>query len=179
MPAVFVMMLACSSDDPVGGENTPPTENPDIHIYAHRGRWSMDSSDYLVPENSITGIQKAALMGYEGIECDVKYTKDKVMVVMHDATINRTMRNADYTEISGNVNIADLTFEELRSNYVLESTEPAYRLPCPTLEEMLLECKRCGMRPMLTVRSMSPMNSRRKSWGTTGYALQARILMMF
>ena len=157
LPAVFVTMLACSSDDPVGGENTPPadppagppTETPDIHIYAHRGRWSMDSSDYLVPENSITGIQKAALMGYEGIECDVKYTKDKVMVVMHDATINRTMRNADYTEISGNVNVADLTFEELRSNYVLESTEPAYRLPCPTLEEMLLECKRCGMRPML------------------------------
>ena len=76
MPAVFVTMLACSSDDPVGGENTPPadppTENPDIHIYAHRGRWSMDSSDYLVPENSITGIQKAAIMGYEGIECDVK-----------------------------------------------------------------------------------------------------------
>ena len=80
LPAVFVTMLACSSDDPVGGENTPPadppagppTETPDIHIYAHRGRWSMDSSDYLVPENSITGIQKAALMGYEGIECDVK-----------------------------------------------------------------------------------------------------------
>lgn len=133
---------------------TKPTGAPALdlngrHLYAHRGKWSKDGSDYFIPENSLTGIQMAALMGYEGIECDVKYTKDNVMVVMHDATINKSMRNADYTEISGDVKVADLTFDELRNNYVLESTEPAFRLQCPTLEEMLLECKRCGMRPML------------------------------
>ena len=133
---------------------TKPTGAPALdlngrHLYAHRGKWSKEGSDYFIPENSLTGIQMAALMGYEGIECDVKYTKDNVMVVMHDATINKSMRNADYTEISGDVKVADLTFDELRNNYVLESTEPAFRLQCPTLEEMLLECKRCGMRPML------------------------------
>lgn len=133
---------------------TKPTGAPALdlngrHLYAHRGKWSKEGSDYFIPENSLTGIQMAALMGYEGIECDVKYTKDKVMVVMHDATINKSMRNADYTEISSDVKVADLTFDELRNNYVLESTEPAFRLQCPTLEEMLLECKRCGMRPML------------------------------
>lgn len=133
---------------------TKPTGAPALnlngrHLYAHRGKWSKEGSDYFIPENSLTGIQMAALMGYEGIECDVKYTKDNVMVVMHDATINKSMRNADYTEISGKVKVADLTFDELRNNYVLESTEPAFRLQCPTLEEMLLECKRCGMRPML------------------------------
>lgn len=40
----------------------------------------------------------AARMGYAGIECDVKKTKDGHLVVLHDKTINRTMRNAvDYS----------------------------------------------------------------------------------
>lgn len=138
-----------SSDDPIDDGVEPPAEATGLHLFAHRGKWSMSGSDYFIPENSLTGIQMASLMGYEGIECDVKYTKDNVMVVMHDASINRTMRNADYSEISSTVNVADLTFDELRSNYVFESTEPAFRLPCPTLEEMLFECKRCGLRPML------------------------------
>lgn len=144
--AVSEIKLVYTKTKPAG---EPPLDLSGKHLYAHRGKWSKSGSDYFVPENSITGIQMAALMGYEGIECDVKYTKDKVLVVMHDATINKSMRNADYTEISGDVKVANLTFEELRNNYVLESTEPAFRLQCPTLEEMLLECKRCGMRPML------------------------------
>ena len=144
--AVSEIKLVYTKTKPVG---EPPLDLSGKHLYAHRGKWSKSGSDYFIPENSLTGIQMAAMMGYEGIECDVKYTKDKVMVVMHDATINKSMRNADYTEISGDVKVADLTFEELRNNYVLESTEPAFRQPCPTLEEMLHECKRCGMRPML------------------------------
>ena len=144
--AVSEIKLVYTKAKPTG---EPPLNLDGIHLYAHRGKWSKKGSDYFIPENSLTGIQMAALMGYEGIECDVKYTKDNVMVVMHDATINKSMRNVDYTEISGDVKVADLTFDELRNNYVLESTEPAFRLQCPTLEEMLLECKRCGMRPML------------------------------
>ncbi len=130
-------------------EGTPPLDLTGRHLFAHRGKWSKKDSEYFIPENSLTGIQMAALMGYEGIECDVKYTKDGHMVVMHDVTINKTMRNADYTEIKEDVKVADLTLDQLRNNYVLASTEPAFRLPCPTLEEMLLECKRCGMKPML------------------------------
>ena len=144
--AVSGIKLVYTKSKPTG---EPPLDLTGTHVFAHRGKWSKNGTDYFVPENSLTGIQMAAMMGYEGIECDVRYTKDNVMVVMHDATINRTMRNADNTEISGNVNISDLTFDQLRSNYILESTEPSFRQPCPTLKEMLLECKRCGIRPML------------------------------
>ena len=114
-------------------------------MYAHRGCWSK-----IVPENSVPAVTRAARHGYEGIECDVKLTKDGKMVIMHDKTINRTCRNADdYSKISGKVLVSDLTLKELRENYVLASSNPEYRTPIPTLEEILKECKRCNLTPML------------------------------
>ena len=92
----------------------------------------------------------AAQYGYPAIECDVKYTADSVMVLMHDETINRTMRNAsDYSAIEEPVLVCDCTYEELRAGFVLASTDPDLRIPIPTLEEQLLACKECGIIPML------------------------------
>ena len=46
-------------------------------MYAHRGCWSMTpSNEFIIPENSIPAVAMAKRMGYEGIECDVHYTKD-------------------------------------------------------------------------------------------------------
>ena len=125
------------------------TEFP--RMYAHRGCWTMNpEKEFVVPENSIAAVAMAKRMGYEGIECDVHYTKDKVMVILHDATLNRTMRNAkDYSPIEKSIKLADLTFEELRKNYVLASADPALRTPIPTLKELLTECKKQGIVPML------------------------------
>lgn len=114
-------------------------------MFAHRGCWSK-----ICPENSIPAVERAARHGYMGIECDVKLTKDGKMVLMHDKTINRTCRNADdYSKIQGKVRVEDLTFKELRSNYVLESPNHDYRMPIPTLEELLKECKKHNIVPML------------------------------
>lgn len=120
-------------------------------MYAHRGCWTMNpEKEFVVPENSIAAVAMAKRMGYEGIECDVHYTKDKVMVILHDATLNRTMRNAkDYSPIEKSIKLADLTFEELRKNYILASADPALRTPIPTLKELLTECKKQGFVPML------------------------------
>ena len=97
-------------------------------------------------------------MGYKGIECDVHYTKDKRMVILHDATINRTMRRAsDYSKLDKPVRLDELTFEELRRDYVLESENPAWRTPIPTLEELLTECKKQGIMPMLHSALMEEM----------------------
>jgi len=121
-------------------------------LFAHRGRWSKAASgDFEIPENSIHGIREAALMGYTGVECDVKLlTKDGKMVVNHDPTLDRTMRNAsDYSDVTGSVRLDALTLEEIRNNYVLESSVPEFRVAPPTLEEFLYECRRCSMTPML------------------------------
>ena len=72
------------------------------------------------------------------------------MVMNHDNTLDRTMRKAsDYSKVTGNVRLDALTLKEIRRDYVLESTVPEFRVAPPTLEEFLLECKKCGICPML------------------------------
>ena len=44
---------------------------------AHRGCWFTNQ----IPENSIAAIRTAKRYGYKAIECDVKYTKDSILVI--------------------------------------------------------------------------------------------------
>ena len=126
-------------------------QNKEIHPFAHRGCWSKDAGgEFVIPENSVAAVAEAARRGYEGIECDVHLTKDGHMVILHDATLNRTARRAsDYSKLDKPVKLSELTFEELRRDYVLESTRPELRTPIPTLEELLEECRKQGIIPML------------------------------
>lgn len=114
-------------------------------MFAHRGGHTHE-----IPENTPAAVASAKRFGYAGVELDVRLTKDGKMVVFHDKTINRKMRNAtDYSRIEEKISVRDLTFDELRNNYVLASPNPAMRFPVATLDEILLECKRQGMIPML------------------------------
>ena len=114
-------------------------------MFAHRGCWSK-----IVPENSIPAVGRAAQHGYMGIELDVRLTSDGKMVIMHDKWLNRTCRNAsDYSKLTEKVAVKDITFKELRKNYVLASPNPEYRMQVPTLEEILKECKKHNIVPML------------------------------
>ena len=51
---------------------------------AHRGA----SGDY--PENTLLAFRKALEIGVDEIELDLHSTKDGRLVVMHDATVDRT-----------------------------------------------------------------------------------------
>lgn len=53
-------------------------------VVAHRG-----ASGY-EPENTIRAIEKAIDIGADAVEVDVRLSKDKVPVVIHDETIDRT-----------------------------------------------------------------------------------------
>ena len=115
-------------------------------VTAHRGC----HLEGLIPENSIAGVEMAARFGYPAIEMDVKYTLDSVLVIMHDGTVNRTMRLAEgYAEIPEPVRVTESLFDDLRTKYVLASDDPSQRQPIPTLVEMLEACKRCGIHPVL------------------------------
>lgn len=120
-------------------------------MFAHRGCWSKNAlGEFIIPENSVAAVAMAARMGYAGIECDVRLTKDKKMVILHDKTINRTLRRAsDYSKIEEKIYLKDLTFEQLCNDYVMESEDPQLRVPLPTLEQILAECKKHGLIPML------------------------------
>lgn len=71
-----------------------------ITITSHRGF----SGKY--PENTLLAIQKALELGVDRIEIDVHQTKDSVLVLMHDKTIDRTT--------NGKGTIKALNYKELQ-----------------------------------------------------------------
>ena len=68
-------------------------------IIGHRG------ASAVAPENTLAAFRKAIAVGADGIEFDVRLTRDGVPVVIHDSTLRRT----------GGVNkrVADLSWQEL------------------------------------------------------------------
>jgi glycerophosphoryl diester phosphodiesterase len=57
---------------------------PHPRIVGHRGGGT------LAPENTLAGIRKAAAMGFGGVEFDVMLSSDKVPLLIHDETLERT-----------------------------------------------------------------------------------------
>jgi len=53
-------------------------------IFGHRG------SSIREPENTMRALQAAIQEGADGVEFDVRITKDREIVIIHDAMINRT-----------------------------------------------------------------------------------------
>ena len=106
--------------------NNPESEY--VVVISHRGDWR----NY--PENSIPAIESVIRMGVDIMELDVKMTKDSVLVLCHDKTINRTT--------NGKGRISDMTYDSLmtfrlkRGHGVATDT-----LRIPTLREALLCCK--------------------------------------
>jgi glycerophosphoryl diester phosphodiesterase len=64
--------------------NVPRPLWPYPRIVAHRG------GGLLAPENTLAGIRLARNLGFVGVEFDVKLTADRIPVLMHDDTLERT-----------------------------------------------------------------------------------------
>ena len=104
------------------------TNSEYVVVISHRGDWR----NY--PENSIPAIESIIRMGVDMMELDVKMTKDSVLILMHDKTIDR-MTN-------GKGKVSDITYDSLmtfkmkRAHNVVTDT-----IKVPTLREALLCCK--------------------------------------
>lgn len=78
------------------------TQSPqNIYVAAHRG-WR---SKY--PENTLEAFQAALALDVDQLETDVRVTKDGALVLMHDATVDRTT--------NGSGKVCDLTLAELKA----------------------------------------------------------------
>ena len=80
------------------------------------------------PENSIPAIRQAMRVLVDMVEIDIRTSKDSVLVIMHDDTIDRT------TTGSGKVN--EMTLEELKEVNLLYRDEKETDIKMPTLEEV-------------------------------------------
>lgn len=96
----------------------------DIIISAHRG--GMQEG---FPENCIASCEKTIAQMPTFIELDFSFTKDSVMVLMHDMTIDRT------TNGSGRVD--EYTYEELQQFNMVDRDGNVTEHKIPTLKEVL------------------------------------------
>ncbi len=78
----------------------PFLDGPFPRAYAHRG-WHL--GELAGMENSLAAFRRAAAEGYRYLETDVRATGDGVVVVIHDATLDRT------TDGSGEIGKLDWT----------------------------------------------------------------------
>lgn len=178
--AGLILLQACSSSGNYVLDQFEKAAPGHAFAVAHRGCWFKEADgEFYIPENSTYGIEMAARYGYAAVEMDVKYTLDRKMVVMHDRSINRTMRNAaDYSKIDSPVYVDAMLFEDLRRDYVLESSDPAMRTPIPTLEEMLRCCKKTGIVPMLHSNVLESYSLARKILGERWIAFDSNYSAM-
>ena len=100
------------------------SQDTSIEIIAHRGGAA------IAPENTIAAIEKALDIGAGMIEIDVRQTKDSVVVVLHDGSIDRTT--------DGTGDIDDLLFDDLKDVDAGDWFTGAYKgQRIPTLEQVL------------------------------------------
>jgi len=71
-----------------------------IKVLGHRGCAGLE------PENTIRAFKRALDLGVDLIEFDVRTTKDKKLIVIHDETVDRTTNGKGY--------VRNLNFEEIK-----------------------------------------------------------------
>jgi glycerophosphoryl diester phosphodiesterase len=100
-------------------------------IVAHRGCWEF------APENSLKGLKACQSLGVEMVEGDIHKTKDGVLVIMHDDTLDRM------TNLSGPVK--NYTYRELTKARLREAAggknAPITNEPIPSFVEWLRAAK--------------------------------------
>ena len=129
------LLCSCASQpEPAAGRRTdrilaelhdPTSKN--VVVVSHRGDWRN------WPENSIDAIESVIAMGVDVMEMDLKLTKDSVLVLCHDKTIDRTT--------SGKGRVCDITYDSICRCVLRTARNQKTDLRTPTLREALEVCK--------------------------------------
>lgn len=98
------------------------SESKNILVVAHRGAHTSAS------ENSMQGFKNAVNNGVDIVELDVRHTKDSVLVLMHDKSVDRTTNGSGLVE--------SFTLNELKK-LRLKHDGKVTNEAIPTLEEAL------------------------------------------
>lgn len=98
-----------------------------VMVIAHRGDWRH------APENSIQAFENCIKQGVDAIEVDVGETKDGELIVMHDATLNRTT--------NGTGKVADYNLQEIKLLRLRAGNNVLTRYTVPSLEELFVLSK--------------------------------------
>jgi glycerophosphoryl diester phosphodiesterase len=105
---------------------------PYPRIIGHRGGGA------LAPENTLAGFRKAAAMGFGGVEFDVMLSFDKVPLLIHDETLDRTT--------NGRGDVSAKTYAEIAALDAGAWFAPQYRGErVPRFEDAARLCSELGL----------------------------------
>jgi glycerophosphoryl diester phosphodiesterase len=102
-------------------------------VIAHRGGRAG------TPENTLSAVRHAIEVGVDGLEFDIQRTRDGVLVVMHDETVDRTT--------NGTGRVVDLTLAQLRA------LDAGRGEKVPTLDEVLDLARSASIRLFPEIKS--------------------------
>ncbi len=127
--AITLYSLMATAQDRVSQilEKLHNCDEKTVLVVSHRGDWR----NY--PENSLEAIESAIQMGVDIVEIDVQRTKDGELVLMHDATLDRTS--------TGVGAIADTTLSYIQTLTLKNGCNIRTKHRVPTLREALLLAK--------------------------------------
>lgn len=94
-------------------------------VSSHRG----GGEEAGFPENCLETFQHTLENTWSLIECDPRYTKDSVMVLMHDETVDRTT--------NGKGKVSDYTLAEIKKLFLKDNFGNITSYKIPTLDEAL------------------------------------------
>ena len=123
---VTITMMGQQRVDKLVRELSNP-KSKKVLVVAHRGDWRN------APENSLQAFQNCIDMGVDMIELDLHMSKDSVLFLMHDETVNRTT--------NGRGKVSDLTAAELKKLRLRAGHGVVTSHEIPTIEEALNLCK--------------------------------------
>lgn len=127
--AALCCMAAASAQTEVN-QLIAELKNPNaknVIVVSHRGDWRG------APENSLQAFKNCIDMGVDMVELDLKKTKDNQLVIMHDATLDRTT--------TGHGPTTDYTLAEIKKLRLRNACGIPTAHTVPTLEEVLNLCK--------------------------------------
>lgn len=116
---------ACRAERIVAQMHDPDSKQ--VLVISHRADWRN------WPENSIPGIESAIRMGVDIVELDIQMTKDSVLVLCHDRTVNRTT--------TGKGLVSDFTLDSIKTLRLKKGHGVACDIKMPTLREALECCR--------------------------------------
>ena len=139
-------------------------------VIAHQG------GEWLRPSNTLVAFDHAVELGVDVLEMDIHQTQDGVIVLMHDATVDRTT--------NGSGVIKEMTFAEIREldagYYWTDDEEQTYPyrgqgIQVPTLEEMFQRYPE--MRLNIEIKQETPSMVRPFCQLISDYNMEEKILV--
>lgn len=114
-------------------------------VIAHRGASAVE------PEHTLRAYERAIEMGADGVECDVRLTRDGVLVCLHDRTVDRTSNG---TGVVSTMTLADLHSLDFGSWF--PSADRGGSAEILTLETLIGLLRAAGRRMELAIETKHP-----------------------